>query len=371
MSMRLTPPSPPRWQGITAVILLVALVTYISASAEDCGKILDLGYMNLYTSVSQQDAVASAFRSFCAESYHFASTAKQKQISAARDFLRQTIGSTLKDRLGVNFGSSSLSIEESQSRFCDAGYTNSQYRDFTAVTSLEISARALDSYDRCVALNARGLQTDIRTTDATTVVDVGYTAIGGAEFRGIDQPDLGKAVCKVTSKTLNAVTVTPTLRFPLDTDTATITCSRTFAVKPDGTRYADRTLLTFKTNAGSFDLVLGPQTLRQVSMAELTGIYTFLTSLDRKITDGLKTVSDEAETDFNTLNRPINQVRDALIYHVTAANECAEGWRYLTTVRFLVPRRDIAQTPLVQGPAFDVDWVWTWGSLCHWVGPVK
>ncbi|MGE3542194.1 MAG: hypothetical protein AB7N91_32865 [Candidatus Tectimicrobiota bacterium] len=344
----------PRW---TAILAPWTLAVCLSASvyAEDCNELLRLGFRNIHTTTSTHDSIASAFRSFCSETYRYASTAAQRQIDAAFKFLQYEIGGS------TGFGSNT--VEVTQEKFCDLGYTNSQYRDFKSSTAIEIHDRALEAWERCIALNARGLQTDIRpTADLTAVtVDLYWTGVAPAEFRGIDQPDIGKAVCSLTTEASpTAVRVTGNTRVPLTPQTATISCSRQHKVDANGVRSADRLRLTFKTNNGSFDVDMPPLNLHQGNGIDLQAIYEKLAQVQNNINSQIAEVNFQLGSVQQAFNVEIGALKLETTYIFSQG--CPPGYTNLGHLGFL---KQYGAAPFAQGSDYGWGWTWSHPSLCQ------
>lgn len=240
-------------------ILASGLMTFLAAPvlAEDCNELIRLGLHNVQNSVSEHDSLTAAYRHFCEQSYESSSTARQGSLGISFG------------PLSFGGGAGSSLTQESWERICEDEDLRDELYSFESLQSETIYQGSLDAWERCLAMNARSLKTDIRPTSDLTAVsfDLYWTGSSKATFLGIDQPDLGQADCTVTTAGntgLNAASVQPNTRFKLKTSAANFSCIRDTMADDDGTLFSDALRLTVKTSDGSFDIDMPPLALRRV-----------------------------------------------------------------------------------------------------------
>ena len=261
------------------------LIATSSSLAEDCNELIRLGLYNVQNSVSEHDSLTAAYRHFCQESYASSSSSRQGSMKASFSVLNIF-------SIGGGGGSGSSLTQTQWERICEDESLREELYTYDSIQSQTIFQGSLDAWEQCLALNERGLKTDIRPTSDLTGVsfDLYWTGSSKADFLGIDQPDLGQAQCTVTTSGKNGLSaepVTPSSRLRLSSSAANFSCQRQLDALSDGSLAAEALRLTVKTSDGSFDIDMPPLALRQVSIGEMDGIYDAVASLEGRLNNEL------------------------------------------------------------------------------------
>jgi len=164
----------PRTTATLAGSLL--LLAAAPSPAEDCNELFRLGLYNVENSVGMHDSLSAAYRHFCEESYDASRNARRGSMDVS--FGPLSFG-----------GSKGKSLtQESRERICEDEDLREELYTYDSLQSETIFQGSLDAWERCLALNARGLKTDIRPTGDLTDVsfDLYWTGSGKAQFLGID-----------------------------------------------------------------------------------------------------------------------------------------------------------------------------------------
>lgn len=250
------------------------------ASADDCNELIRLGLYNISHSVSEHDALVTAYHHICDEQYSSSSTAASKAKGISFGFMGASLG------WGGSKGSSLT--QESWKKVCEDSNLRDELHSYSSTTTQQINAGTLSAWQSCIAMTSRGLKTEIRPTANFSGVsfDLYWTGSNTVRFQGIEQPDFGLADCTATSATgaKGAVVTQPVTagtNFPLSTKVATFVCKRRMESMADGALWSDAARLTVKTTDGSFDIDLPAIGLRQVSIAEMGTLYQRIQGVER------------------------------------------------------------------------------------------
>lgn len=345
---------------VYTILSLCILIPFSNTHAEDCNELIRLGIYNVYNTISEHDSLVTAYHQLCTEDIDKVSTEKKRGMSLAFEFLKIKIGP-----ISGNYDTTLTT--DTQRKYCETIDTSNKLRTYDSVQSQQIYDGSLNAWQNCLAMQARGLKTDIRPTSTFSAVsfDLYWTGSVGAKFRGIDQPDLGKSNCIVTTtsgnKTVTQVVKSDT-QFPLTTKASNFVCNRTIKTEIDGTKYSDAMRLTIKTSDGSFDIDMPPLGFRRVSIPEINGLYN-------EVAD-LKTRLVTAETANNSQGEQLaNQVTQIASLNTATkwifAWTCPQGWTNGGSIGFIA-------NPYIQNLGiglgvsyYENSWYWVHPQICH------
>jgi hypothetical protein len=332
-----------------------AIVSTVQAT--DCNELIRLGLYNVRNTVDQHDSLVSAYNHLCNQSYNSSSSSRQGAMNFSFNFLKVGLG------LGGSSGSS-LS-QESWTSICTDTATQNKLYTYNSLNSQTIYDGSLNAWQNCVNLQARGLKTDIRPTSTFSGVsfDLYWTGSAPAKFRGIEQPDLGKANCTVTAiLPVNGVNTTVTqvvkanTQLNLTTKAANFVCNRLMATAADGTKSSEATRLTIKTSDGSFDIDLPPLGLRRVSIPEINGLHDKITALESRIAT--------AETNNGTQTQQLASLTTATEW--IFAPTCPAGWTSGGAIGFISSMAQAQNVGIGIGSNFiPGQWWWAHPTLCR------
>ena len=257
--------------SIAAIAGSLLLLATAPSHSDDCNELIRLGLHNVQNNVSVHDSLTAAYRLFCEASYSSSSSSRRSSMEASFSVFG-FFG------IGGGGGRSSSLTQTEWDKVCEDDDLREELYAYELLQSETIFQGSLDAWERCLSLNARGLETDIRPTSDSTggSFDLYWTGSGKADFLGIDQPDLGPAECTVTTAGKNGLSAAPVLadtQFKLSTKAANFSCMRSVHALSDGTLGADALRLTVKTSDGSFDIDMPPLALRQVGIGEMDSIH--------------------------------------------------------------------------------------------------
>jgi hypothetical protein len=225
------------------LIIGVACFSSVSIASDSCSTLLTQGIYNVTSTSSASEGEAMAKSQFCQKEYSYSSSSERAAISAS--FLSY---------FSVGGDSSDARIIEKQKSVCTSGFSSSSYSNYASSYSRTIYQGALDAWNKCNELSARGVIFELQPDNTNLGVVVSFSSPVGstAKFYGFDQTGLGSSVCKHLGTTI-------TENFPTDLSSAnkfTLICSRNKNQDISGSYFVDAQSLFFDTSAGVFQVPL-------------------------------------------------------------------------------------------------------------------
>jgi len=345
---------------LIGLYILFALIKL--SHAADCNELIRLGIHNVYKSVDKHDSLATAYHHLCYENYESANTDRKKSMNASFSFL--------KYKLGFGLGGESSLTQTTQTKICEDKKIYNELNSYNSIESQQIYDGALNAWQNCLTMEQRGLKIDIRPTPTFSAIsfDLHWTGSYAAEFLGLEQPDLGKAVCNVTSNKKRITTTVkagPRTKFPLTTKAATFVCKRLMKTSHDGIKYSEATRLTIKTSDGSFDIDMPPLGLRQVSIAEMNNLYETMDTYKSDLSKVNKKITFSRIMENKRFQNQDAQIKSLIeVNKFTLAGTCPDGWVDGGPIGVISFPTEIQKLDIGLGGHFADTWWWVHPHLC-------
>lgn len=172
---------------------LLAFAFSSSSFADPCDSLLKTGIYNVTQGASQTDSEWMSKSTFCSADYSNASNSSATQASIEASIPGVGGG-------GASGSVSSSQIITTQKNVCTLGFDSGKYSSMASSYSKTIYQGALDSWDKCLALNNKGVKFEAQPDNNMLGVTVTLTAIPGttSKLSGVFQSGLGKSICKTT-----------------------------------------------------------------------------------------------------------------------------------------------------------------------------
>lgn len=284
----------PRMKAVTMLTHFAIAATLLaggSADAGDCNELLRLGYRNIEENSSAAMSRQFARADFCSEDYEKASADKKMKIEAAYG------------PFSGGAATSESNIRTAQKKVCWSKDESAESASSSSNKAVTIHDQALDAWNKCNALAAKQLATDVSLMAdlAGVTVQMTWRGANSVRFTGLNVVGVGtRAACTVQTPALpKAEAAGPNTRFDLKAEaTATFSCSREFNAKP-APKSADQVRLTFTTEVGSLDVDLPAVRLVQVPVVELAALAARVEQVEKKhstLTNALSSLGIECHT---------------------------------------------------------------------------
>lgn len=173
-------------------LISIAVASSAVAQVNSCNALLDHGISNIRTQTSEYNFYSAIKSEYCQTNYESMSNEKKGSFSA------------VVKSIPISLGGNANSDQQKHQNFCQKFNGEQNIANTEFVNTVTIQNRALDAWNQCQRLLAKGLTVTPIINDAKTTADFTLLFTGGAGSVALSGADTINMSCKVGDNTLGS-----------------------------------------------------------------------------------------------------------------------------------------------------------------------